>query len=368
MKNEKNTDQERLYAAALISIPHVGHKTLRALVETYGSAKAAWHAPCQEWICIAPIKPAYVSEIERCRKQYDWDAVVHQLECHRVRLTALWDADYPEFLRQTFNPPAVLFYKGTLSGLTKTVAVVGARKATAYGLNAAQSLSADMARNGITVVSGGARGIDTRAHEGALLARGKTIAVVANGLDQSYPRENKRLFDDIVCQGGAIISEFPFGVAPLPQHFPARNRIIAGLARCVVVIEAAKKSGSLITADFALEEGRDVFAVPGSIYSSMSQGTNELLRKGAIALTQIQDILDEYEWSCRRKKKNVPLLSLTLDESTVLSAISKDDSVSIEDIIVRTGLTASIVGAVLLQLQLKDIISDIGNSMYIQRG
>ncbi|MCH4188030.1 MAG: DNA-processing protein DprA [Megasphaera sp.] len=367
MENENNTDQERLYAAALISMPHIGNKTLRALVETYGSAAAVWQAPCQEWCCAAPLA-AHVPELERWRKQYDWDTAVHLLERHQAQLVTLWEAAYPESLRQTFNPPVVLFYKGALTGLAKAVAVVGSRKATAYGLNAAQSLSGDMARNGITVVSGGARGIDTRAHEGALLAQGKTIAVVANGLDHTYPRENRQLFDHIVCQGGAIISEFPFGVAPLPQHFPARNRIIAGLARGVVVIEAASKSGSLITADFALEEGRDVFAVPGSIYSPLSKGTNELLRKGAIALTGIQDILDEYDWRRRRKKTAAPLLSLTLEESAVLAVISKDAAVSVEEVIVRTGLAASSVGTALLQLQLKDLIRDMGSCMYIQRG
>lgn len=359
--------QDKLYAAALISIPGLGGKSIRGLMKVYGSARSIWEASCHDWPHHVQLPRTAVAAMEKYKKQYDWDESVKRLHRHQTRVVTLWDDEYPLLLSQTFNPPPVLFYQGDFSLSPKIMAVVGSRKATAYGLSAARDLSGDMARNGIVVVSGGARGIDTRAHRGALSAQGKTIAVVANGLDTCYPPENSRLFQEIVDAGGAVVSEFPFGVRPLPQHFPARNRIIAGLARGVVVIEAAVRSGSLITADFALEEGRDVFAVPGSIYSAMSKGTNSLLQKGAALLTGVQDILDEYAWGAEKREQTKVLTALTLEESAILSIMPKDEVLSVEDIIGRTGLTASAVTTSILQLQLQGLVEDSGNGMYIRR-
>jgi DNA processing protein len=360
--------QERIYAAALVSIPGLGAASIRNLITAYGSAAAAWEADSNEWIQHIRLSDKKSPAMETYKKTYDWDYAVSALERHTIKILMFTEKTYPEYLRQTFNPPAVLFYQGELGVQDKAIAIVGARKATAYGCNVARSLGADMARNDIVVISGGARGIDTQAHRGALLARGRTVAVVANGLDIHYPPENKRLFQEISAGGGAIVTEFPLGIRPLPQHFPARNRIIAGLSRGVTVVEAALKSGSLITADFALEEGRDVFAVPGSIFSDSSKGTNNLLRKGAIALTGVQDILEEYRWGdpMRESKKN--MIALTLDESAVLAHIPKDEAVSAEKIISRSGVAAADVNSIVLQLQLKGIIEDRGNSMYVQKG
>jgi DNA processing protein len=361
-------ENERIYAAALVSIPGLGSASIRNLITVYGSAAAVWEADSSEWIQHIRLSDKKSPAMETYKKTYDWDYAVFALERHAIQIRLFTEETYPAYLRQTFNPPAVLFYQGEVGVQDQTIAIVGARKATAYGCNAARSLGADMARNGIVVVSGGARGIDTQAHRGALLAQGRTLAVVANGLDISYPPENKRLFQEIRAGGGAVVTEFPLGTRPLPQHFPARNRIIAGLSRGVAVIEAALKSGSLITADFALEEGRDVFAVPGSIFSDRSKGTNNLLRKGAIVLTGVQDVLDEYQWGGPMKKKEKSMIPLTLDEAAILSHIPKDEAISAEKIISRSGTAAAVVNSIVLQLQLKGIVEDRGNSMYVQKG
>ena len=222
-------------------------------------------------------------------------------------------------------------------------------------------------RHDIQPRGGGARGIDTKAHLGALAGKGITCAVVANGLDTAYPPENKALFADIIEKGGSVVSEYAFGVRPLAMNFPARNRIIAGLCRCVVVTEAALRSGSLITADFALEEGRDVFAVPGSIYSEMSKGTNALLRKGAIALTGIEDILSEYGWDAEEMKQSPPPFSLTLLEEAVLEALPCDQPVSQDELVVKTKLPPSQLSPLLLKLQLYGLIEEAGGTSYVKK-
>lgn len=357
-------ESERLYTAALLSIPQLGSRNIRALVALFGSAKTVWETPASILQEAAGLSVKTTASIKTYRPDYDWDKQLHYLQTYQVQLVSLWEDTYPAALQQTFNPPVVLYYRGQLPQTDRTAAVVGARKATPYGLNVSQTIAADMARHQITVVSGGAKGIDTKAHQGALAAKGKTIAVIANGLDIAYPRENKRLFTEIVDAGGAVMSEYPFGMSPLSINFPARNRIIAGLCRCTVVIEAALRSGSLITADFALEEGRDVFAVPGSIYSAMSKGTHELIRKGAGILTQVEDILQEYGWD-RAKKVPVsqPTYTLTLEESAVLNAISYDEAISREMLTVKTKLMPAQLSPIILKLQLQGLIEEINTSL-----
>lgn len=357
-------ESERLYTAALLSIPQLGSRNIRALVALFGSAKTVWETPASILQEAAGLSVKTTASIKTYRPDYDWDKQLHYLQTYQVQLVSLWEDTYPAALQQTFNPPVILYYRGQLPQTDRTAAVVGARKATPYGLNVSQTIAADMARHQITVVSGGAKGIDTKAHQGALAAKGKTIAVIANGLDIAYPRENKRLFTEIVDAGGAVISEYPFGMRPLSINFPARNRIIAGLCRCTVVIEAALRSGSLITADFALEEGRDVFAVPGSIYSAMSKGTHELIRKGAGIFTQVEDILQEYGWD-RAKKVPVsqPTYTLTLEESAVLNAISYDEAISREMLTVKTKLMPAQLSPIILKLQLQGLIEEINTSL-----
>ena len=240
--------------------------------------------------------------------------------------------------------------------------MVGSRKASPYGLNAAETLAMSLAERGITLVSGGARGIDTRIHTGALKGKGRTIVVVANGLDRTYPRENKRLFRDIVENGGAILSEYTFGTEPRAQHFPARNRIIAGMAAATIVIEAALGSGSLITADFALEEGRDLFAMPGSIFAETSKGTNRLLQMGAMALTDTEDILQVFQnrgWSLPRAGETCQPVDFDEKETCVLQALSMERAIPAEELLLVTGLSLPELLHTLLRLQLKKAVEEI---------
>lgn len=361
-------ESERLYTAALLAIPELGSRSIRALVALFGSAKTVWETPASTLQEAAGLSAKTTQSIQHYRPDYDWDKQLHCLQAYQVHLVSLWEDSYPAALQQTFNPPVILYYRGQIPQTNRTAAIVGARKATPYGLNVSQTIAADMARHQITVVSGGARGIDTKAHQGALSAKGKTIAVIANGLDIAYPSENKRLFAEIADTGGAVISEYPFGMRPLAVNFPARNRIIAGLCRCTVVVEAALRSGSLITADFALEEGRDIFAVPGSIYSTMSKGTHELIRKGAIILTQVEDILQEYGWDQTKKAHaSKQTYTLTLEESAVLNALSYDEAMSREILTIKTKFTPSQLSPIILKLQLQGFVEEINNA-WIRKG
>lgn len=359
---------ERLYAAALASLPFLGHRSICTLVAHFGSAEAVWKQPADTLQQAVPLSEKACHSLQRYRSDYDWDRQLQQLSRHQTQLISLWDEDYPPALKLTYNPPVVLYYQGVLQDLTKSAAVVGARKATPYGRNVAQTLAENMAMHDIAVISGGARGIDAKAHTGALAQSGYTVAVVANGLDICYPPEHKGLFQEIVEKGGAVVSEYAFGMKPLAINFPARNRIIAGLGRCVVIVEAALRSGSLITADFALEEGRDVFSIPGSVYSEQSRGTNALLRKGAIPLTGIDDLLEEYGWNRSPAKKAPPkMMNLTLLETTVLDCLSCDEGRSREDITLQTQLLPAQIAPLLLRLQLLGLIEELPGSLYIKR-
>ena len=359
---------EEQYAATLAAMPHWGGRSLRALYARCGSWEAIWHTPIEKLRHYLPGTEPMWQSLTTTRATYDFDEALRKNTAYDMQIVTYEHEAYPALLKATYNPPVVLYYWGTLPKEEKTAAIVGARKATPYGINAAETIARELSSHDVTIISGGARGIDTKAHCGALAAHGKTIAVVAHGLDTVYPRENKKLFRQIVDTGGAIITEYPLGVPPLALNFPARNRIIAGLARCVIVVEAALKSGSLITADAALEEGRDVFTVPGSIFSTMSRGTNSLLRKGAIALTQSEDVLTEYGWQTGLRGPQKTAISLTLSEMAVLDALSCDQAMSLDTLVVTTELTPPQLSAVVLRLQLYKLVEEVSRGKYIKKG
>lgn len=284
------------------------------------------------------------------------------LTVYGVRPLALWDDDYPAWLPFTAQPPLVLFCQGTMGRDSSSLAIVGSRKASPYGLNAAESLAAELAAQGFTIISGGARGIDTRAHRGALKGKGRTVVVAANGLDRTYPRENKALFRQVVDNGGAVISEYAFGVEPLSRNFPARNRIIAGMAAATIVVEAALRSGSLITADLALDEGRDVFAMPGSVFSETSRGTNHLLQLGAIPLTCVDDVIREFRrrgWQGPETVAEAAAPSLSPAEQAVIDAIPFDRALPVSELLEKTGLSVSELLPLLLALQMKKAAEEL---------
>ncbi|MDD3295960.1 MAG: DNA-processing protein DprA [Candidatus Omnitrophica bacterium] len=266
------------------------------------------------------------------------------------------DKDYPQLLRQIDNPPLVLYVRGDRRILGQEIlAIVGSRLATVYGISVAEEFSGRLASLGFVIASGLARGIDTAAHKGAL-SGGKTIAVLGSGLLRLYPRENERLAENI-SRSGAIISEFPLNTPPLKENFPRRNRVVSGISKGVLVVEAAVKSGALITARLALEQNREVFAIPGNIDSFLSQGTNKLIKDGACLVESFEDILGELPLEVKK------IVSLTLSElgpgeREVLDIIRHRPSAALEEIAQESGLNYSSFGRIVLDLQLKGLIRE----------
>jgi DNA processing protein len=297
----------------------------------------------------------------------EWEKAIK----YGVRLVDLHSPDYPRLLREIFDPPMVLYIRGSrCSGDEPQVAIVGARRATPYGINCAHRLAEDLASRGITIVSGLARGIDTAAHRGAM-TEGKTIAVFGTGVDRVYPGENRKLAE-LVETNGAILSEFPMETPPLPHHFPLRNRILAGMTLGTIVIEAAEHSGSLITARLALEANREVFAVPGPITSRQSFGPHLLIRQGARLVSDWQDVTEELPFEIRQRidamteKENQPA-GPELDEGqrTVQNALSLSEPVAIDTLLSKVALAPSDVYTALLQLEIRGVIRQLPGSRYI---
>ncbi len=279
---------------ALNMTPGVGPRAATMLLERFGSADAVFHARRTELEALR-LKPETIDSII---KREFYDRAANELE--RVKelggdILILDDGSYPALLREIDDPPPVLYVRGDWQSCfdQPCIGVIGSRKCSTYGENASEMLSRDLASRGITVVSGLARGIDTAGHRGAIRGQGKTVAVMGTGLDSVYPKENNGLVREIIAAGGCVVTQFPLGTPPIPENFPYRNRIISGLSHGVVIIEASERSGSLITARLAMEQNREVMAVPGNITSRNSFGTNYLIKTGAKLVQQWQDIVAE---------------------------------------------------------------------------
>lgn len=264
---------------------------------------------------------------------------------------------YPSLLKEVPDAPVVLFFQGNPEVCKQCISLVGSRKATVYGLRVAENLAMDLARKGICVVSGMARGIDSKAHLGALNANGTTCAVIGSGLDVVYPPENQGLMERI-AENGVVLTEYAPGTMPLPQHFPARNRIISGLSQGLVVVEAGKRSGTLITVDFALEQGRDVFSVPGNIYSERSAGTNRLIQEGAKLVTEAADILQEYSWIEAEKEPHSLFESQKPEAGlrNILLEYIKTGMFQIEEVVQKTDYTIQEINTELMLMQLEGVV------------
>ncbi len=279
------------------------------------------------------------------------------------------DPAYPELLKKISDPPVYIYVKGILKPEDyNALAIVGTRQPTHYGRTITHRLSYDLAATGLTIVSGLARGIDTQAHRGALSAKGRTIAVLGCGIDVAYPPENKDLMDEI-AHNGAVITEYPFGTNPESGRFPARNRIISGLARGTVVVEAAEDSGSLITANNAIEQGRKLFAVPGNIGHAASRGSNNLIKKGAILVEDAADVLDVL--GLRRSDQQSiaqrpPLPRLTQDEEDVFGHITNEPK-HIDSILTEVGSTAGKLGGILINLELQKLVKQLPGKFFVRQ-
>jgi DNA processing protein len=348
----------------LQSVPGIGNLLFRRLITHFGSAQSALTAEPDAYAGVPGITPRLVRAIHRQRTP-SW--VQEDLTLARRKGYAVVtqnDSEYPTLLLEIPDPPPILYVYGELSPEEAAVAVVGSRKASSYGLTAAHGLCKGLAAHGVTVVSGMARGIDSAAHKGALAGGGRTVAVLGSGLECIYPAENRTLFHQI-AENGAVISEFPLHAQPDAHHFPKRNRVISGLSLGTVVVEAQKRSGSLITARLAAEQGREVYAVPGNIHAATSQGTHLLIQQGAKLVGNVEDIITEFAHRIHSEAMGphgVPQSensgaenALTTSGRTVFEAIGAY-AVHVDDLIRRLDMDAGELGAILVQLELRGMI------------
>ena len=371
---------------ALNMTPGIGPRAAAKLLERFGSAEAVYSATRAELEKLRLLPEAVESIIAR-------DLFVRaEAEIESVRrlgadLLILDDGVYPALLREIYDPPIVIYVKGAWEACLDQpcVAVVGSRRCSTYGQNAALMLARDLAQRGVTVVSGFARGIDAAAHRGALEGGGRTVAVLGTGMGQYYPRDHKRLADEIIDRGGAIVTQFPLGTPPVAENFPYRNRIISGLSLGVVVVEAAENSGSLITARLAIEQNREVFAVPGNITSRNSFGTNYLIKgAGAKLVQQWQDIATELPpqiaasllpppFGDKKKEKSladqltlVPS-GLSGSETLVLKLLTADTPAQIDTLVERSKLSISDLTAALLALEMRELIRALPGRCFVRK-
>lgn len=356
---------EKAYWIAFNRVPGIGPARLTALLETCGSIEQAWRAPIQQ-LKESGLDRRTLESLLTVRRTIDLEAEWQRLVQSGITLLTWDDVDYPHNLRQTPHPPPVLYVRGELLPVDScAVAIVGTRRASAYGREVAHTLASELAHNGVTVVSGLALGVDAIAHQSAAEASGRTIAVLGSGVDEIYPASN-RAVSEAILRHGAILSEYPLGTKPEANNFPPRNRIISGLSLCVVVVEAGEKSGALITAKFAAEQGREVFAVPGSILHPGSLGCNQLIQNGAIPLLSVADVLDLLDLE-RVTAQSEMRTTVAADpgEVNVLSHLSADPK-HIDDLVQELRLVSSQVTGLLTMMELKGLVRQVGPMRYVR--
>src|SRR3989338_2062059 len=376
------TEQEALIALNLI--PDIGSARLKNLLEAFGSTPKILINSESTIKKVDKIS----DKIARAIVAFSYESLKKELALAKklgVTVVTLKDNTYPKNLKEIYDPPLCLYVKGALSPAdTLALAIVGSRRASFYGLSCAEKFAYALAQYGITVVSGLARGVDTHAHTGALKAQGRALAVLGSGLNSLYPPENTKLAEKIaVC--GAVVSEFPLNTEPFARNFPRRNRVISGLSLGTIVVEAAKNSGALITADFALEQGREVFAIPGKVDSATSVGTNRLIKQGAKLIESVEDVLEELKTKLKecltleKENKAVEPVTVKKEKEDTLSSVLSEDEKAVygligdtprysDEIIEQASLSSSSVIAVLLKLEMEHVITQLPGKMFIRKG
>ncbi|HOA24760.1 MAG: DNA-processing protein DprA [Aggregatilineales bacterium] len=360
---------ERKYWVGFSLVKGIGPVRVRQLLECFGTLGEAWRAAPDDLSAAGLDRRALNSLIET-RQRVDLDAELARLDKLGIAVLTWEDEDYPRLLanlRSIDHAPPVLYLRGSLAETDEwSLAVVGTRRATPYGRQVTHQLAGELAANGLTIVSGLARGLDAEAHQAALAAGGRTIAVLPCGLDTIYPPEHRRLAADIM-QSGAVMTMFPLGTKPVAPNISARNRLISGLARGVLVTEAGEKSGALITARHALEQGREVFAVPGNITTSGSIGTNQLIQDGAHPVLSVQDVLDvlnlERVAAYADARENLP--AVNDDERAVLASLGAEP-LHIDELVQRCGLAVHAANSALVMLELKGMVRQVGPMTYVR--
>jgi len=369
---------------ALNMTPGVGPRAATMLLERFGSPSAVFHARRTELEALR-VKPVTIDSLINREFHERAEAELGRVKGLDGDILVLDDGSYPAMLREIDDPPPVLYVRGDWQACVDQpcVGVIGSRKCSTYGENASEMLSRDLASRGITIVSGLARGIDTAAHRGAIRGNGKTIAVMGTGIDGVYPKENKQLVEEIIASGGCVVTQFPLGTPPIPENFPYRNRIISGLSLGVLIIEASERSGSLITARLAMEQNREVMAVPGNITSGNSFGTNYLIKSGAKLVQQWQDVVAELPSeisaailppkiekalpeTAERQRELIPA-DMTANEGKVWDLLPADDSVHIDTLLETSGLSFGDLNSALVSLDIRDLIRVLPGKHYARR-
>ncbi|MDQ6788377.1 MAG: DNA-processing protein DprA [Acidobacteriota bacterium] len=366
--------------------PQIGPRAATKLLERFGSAENVFHATRGELESLR----LRAESIESILKREFHEKAEKELETVRNLggdVLILDDGSYPYLLREIADPPITLYVKGAWQACfdAPCIAVVGSRRCSTYGENASEMLSRDLAANNICIVSGLARGIDSAAHRGAIAGKGKTIAVLGTGIGQIYPKENARLVDEILTSGGAIVSQFPIDTPPLKENFPYRNRIISGLSLGVLLVEASERSGSLITARLAMEQNREVLAVPGNITSKNSFGTNYLIKSGAKLVQQWQDVVAELppeiaaailpptienaskDVEKENKQPEFVPANLNENERKVWRLLSPDDATHVDFLLEKSELSIGDLQAALLGLDMRDLIRELAGKRYARK-
>jgi DNA processing protein len=360
------TDNNLKYLIALTNFPKFGPVRIKRIKQYFESYEAAFKSGYKELI-EAGIEANVANEFTIARNNIDIEKIIDWLEKEKVDVVPIEDGNYPALLKEIYDPPVLLYYKGAIIKDECTIAVVGTRKITGYGQQVTEAIVSELAQNNITIVSGMALGIDTIAHDTALKFKARTIAVLGTGLDKQsiYPSSNRYLADKIAAANGAVISEFPMGTPPLRHHFPQRNRIIAGLSLGTLVIEAGERSGALITARLALEQNREVFAIPGNIYSPVSYGPNLLIKQGAKAVDSGREIIEALDLaSINNYIDNKKILPENREEEIIISKITHEP-VYIDDLIRLTDLSAPVINSTLIIMEMKGMVRNLGGMKYV---
>ncbi len=356
-------DNPKLYWIGFNLVKGIGSVRFKALLDFFGSPAIAWQAP-GEALLNAGLSPKIIENLQKIRSQVSLEQVWNRIQAQGIEVLTWDDPTYPPMLKEIDQPPPVLYMRGSLQPTDEwAVAIVGTRRVTPYGRQVAEEIANALAQSGITVVSGLAIGVDTFAHQAAIRAGGRTLAVLGSGVDVIYPNSNRRLADEIIGQG-ALLSDYAPGTGPEATNFPPRNRIISGLARAVVVVEAGETSGALITASFANEQGRDVFAVPGSIYGPQSKGTNRLIQQGAAPLLSPQDVLEAINVTMIVEHK-AARVNLPADATeAALHKILSSEPMHVDEILQQSNLPVDKVSAALTMMELKGMVRQVGGMHY----
>ncbi len=342
----------------------IGSARLRALLSIFGDVETAWNAPADS-IRAVGLGSKIVESFLKVRSEVSLDKVWEFIQAQGIKVITWEDDSYPRYLKEIDQPPPVLYLRGDLHTEDEwAVSIVGTRRVTAYGRQVTEEVAAALARSGVTIVSGLARGVDAIAHQAALNAGGRTLAVLGSGVDRIYPPEHRRLAEQVIANG-ALLSDYAPGTAPDAVNFPPRNRIISGLSRAVVVVEAGERSGALITAEFAVEQGREVFAVPGNINAPQSKGTNYLIQQGARPLLEPKDILETLDLTLINEHRAArTVLPADATEARLFELLGQEP-LHVDEIRQRAELPIEKVSAALALMELKGLVRQVGGMHYV---